>query len=179
MTDHRTPPDPALPDATRLPPATPPAVLEDRIVAALARQGQLRPTRRLAPWLVAAGALAAAVAALVLFTRDAPEAPHFLLLIAEDDRYRGPADSTEALARVREYGAWAGDLAREGRLVSAGELAPGGIAVHADGRAPADAGGVSGYFLIRAGSAAEAERLAGQSPHLRYGGTVVVRSVVH
>ena len=67
--------------------------------------------------------------------------------------------------------------------MSAGELASGGTDVRADGSAPAvidtRAGAVSGYFLVRAESLAQAERLAAESPHLKYGGTVVVRAVLH
>lgn len=163
----------------------PPPRVEDRLVASLRARGDIRTPRSRLPWLIGVGVAAAAV--LTLLLRRPPGAAgdgaQFLLLIAEDTRYTPPADSSEARARVAEYGAWAGRLAGAGQLVSAGELAAGGTDVRADGSAPAvidaRAGAVSGYFLVRAESLAQAERLAAESPHLKYGGTVVVRAVLH
>ena len=109
--------------------------------------------------------------------------PQFLLLIAEDARYTPPADSSDAQARVAEYTEWAGRLAGAGKLISAGELAYSGTDVRAEGRTASvidsQAGAVSGYFLVHAESLAQAEQLAADSPHLKYGGTVVVRPIVH
>jgi hypothetical protein len=106
-----------------------------------------------------------------------------MLLIAEDTMYTPPADSIEANARVAEYTEWAGRLAGGGHLLSAGELAYAGTDVRSSGKSASvidtRAGAISGYFLVRAESLAQAEQLAAESPHLRYGGTVVVRPIVH
>lgn len=168
----------------------PPPRVEDRLVDKLAGRGDIVEPRSLRPWLVAAG-IAAALLLAVLFLRR-PETgipastegqPQFMLLIAEDSRYTPPADSAEARARIAEYTDWAGRLAGGGHLVSAGELAYSGTDVRSGGTSPSvvdrHAGAVSGYFLVRAVSLAEAEDLAAESPHLKYGGTVVVRPIVH
>lgn len=164
----------------------PPPRVEDRLIAALRSRGDIRGRSRAPRWLAALGVAAAAVLAFVLLgrpTETVTDDAQFLLLIAEDTRYTPPADSAEARARVAEYGAWAGRLAGAGRLVSAGELAATGTDVRAEGMTPAvmdpRAGAVSGYFLVRAESLAQAEQLAAESPHLKYGGTVVVRAVLH
>ena len=190
--DPRNEPDTRLADAlSRLhPEVEPPPRVEDRLVARLVERGDIVEPRSLRPWLVAAG-IAAALLLAVLFLRR-PETvtpagtdgqPQFMLLIAEDLRYTPPADSAEANARVAEYTEWAGRLAGGGHLVSAGELAYSGTDVRTEGKSPSvidsRAGAVSGYFLVRAESLAEAENLAGESPHLKYGGTVVVRAIVH
>jgi hypothetical protein len=167
----------------------PPPRVEDRLVAQLAARGDIVEPRSLRPWLVAAG-IAAALLLAVLFLRSpepgvpAPSEgqPEFMLLIAEDTRYTPPVDSAEARARVSEYTEWAGRLAGDGHLVSAGELAYSGTDVRTEGRSPSvidtRAGAVSGYFVVRAASRTEAENLAADSPHLKYGGTVVVRPIV-
>jgi len=190
--DPRNEPDARLADALSRMHAEvePPPKVEDRLVAELAARGDIVEPRSLRPWLVAAG-IAAALLLAVLFLRK-PETgtpsstggpPEFLLLIAEDTRYTPPADSAEAHARVAEYTEWAGKLAGGGHLVSAGELAYSGTDVRAEGRSAwvidSRAGAISGYFLVRAESLAQAEQLASESPHLRYGGTVVVRPIVH
>ncbi len=161
----------------------PPPRVEDRLIAALRSRGDIRGKRRAPRWLAALGVAAAAVLAFVLLGRPTAtetDDAEFLLLIAEDTRYTPPVDAADARARVAEYGTWAGRLARAGHLVSAGELAPGGTDVRTDGTVPSSMTGVvSGYFLVRAGSRAQAEQLAAESPHLKYGGTVVVRAVLH
>lgn len=164
----------------------PPPRVEDRLITTLRSRGDIRAKARAPRWLLALGVAAAAVLAFALLRRPTPTATgdaQFLLLIAEDARYTPPADSVEARARVAEYGVWAGRLAGAGRLVSAGELAAAGTDVRAEGMTPAvvdsRAGAVSGYFLVRAESLARAEQLAAGSPHIKYGGTVVVRAVLH
>jgi hypothetical protein len=190
--DPRNEPDARLADAlSRLhAEVEPPPRVEDRLVTQLRARGDIMEPRSLRPWLVAAG-LAAALLLVVLLLRR-PETgggqmphdqPEFMLLIAEDARYTQPADSNEARARVEEYTEWAGKLAGGGHLVSAGELAYSGTDVRSDGRSPSVIdtrnGAVSGYFLVRAESLAQAEELAAESPHLKYGGTVVVRPIIH
>ena len=190
--DPRNEPDARLADAlSRLhPEVEPPPRVEDRLVAQLTARGDIAEPRSLRPWLVAAG-IAAVLLLAVTFLRQPEPGPQpvahdqsqFMLFIAEDVRYTPPSDSTEARARVAEYTEWAGRLAEGGHLVSAGELAYSGTDVRTEGRSASvidsRAGAVSGYFLVRAESLAQAEQLAAESPHLKYGGTVVVRAVVH
>ena len=168
----------------------PPPRVENRLVAELVARGDILEPRSLRPWLVAAGIAAALLLAVLFLRRPAVVTPagtdalsEFMLLIAEDARYTPPADSTEARARVAEYSEWAGKLAGGGHLIRAGELAYSGTDVRAEGKTASvidtRAGAVSGYFLVQAVSLAQAEQLAAESPHLKYGGTVVVRPIVH
>ena len=166
----------------------PPPRVEDRLVTRLRARGDLTGRRRIPFRLAVAGIAAVAAAVLVATMLRRPvgsgsQEPQFLLLIAEDARYTPPADSADALARVAEYTDWAGRLAGAGKLISAGELAYSGTDVRAEGKSPSTvdpkSGAVSGYFLVHAVSLAQAEQMAADSPHLKYGGTVVVRAVIH
>jgi len=165
----------------------PPGVVEERVVAALRGRGLLaRPAAR-RRWLMAAGY--AAVLALGLgagrLSRPAATAttqPRFLLLLYEDVGFRegGPADQQ---ARVREYGAWARGLARQGKLVSGEKLGSGGQELRPEAAAVALAparllGEPRGFFVVVAPDAAAAASIAADCPHLRHGGRVVVRPIV-
>jgi hypothetical protein len=78
-------------------------------------------------------------------------------------------------AMVAEYGAWAGELARQGKLVSAEKLAD--PVTWLPGPGAPEATSVTGFFLVRAATAAEAERIARASPHIQHGGTIELRPI--
>ena len=107
--------------------------------------------------------------------------PHFALMLYEDSGYQSPAEG-EMDQRVAEYSAWARDLAAKGDLVDGAKLSGEGVLLHRD-RPRNEAlptgteGMLAGYFLIRASSLAEAERIAAGCPHLSYGGTISIRSI--
>lgn len=129
----------------------------------------------------------------------------FLLLLHDSEATVEAQARVGVDSLVAEYAAWAGRLAEAGRLVSAEKLADDGgrwLRAAPDAEAdPADrpaivaardptgaAGGdplptgattgvVSGFFLVRAASYEEALALAGESPHLRYGGAIEVREI--
>lgn len=163
------------------------------------------PTHRRWGW--AALALAASLAAFYAGIRvsdrgagSAPPAPtpapsqaatapeRFLLLLYEDDAYRAATTPTERHARVAEYSAWAGEVHAEGTIIDGEELAPPGESRMLDGRGDTvvESGGapvgptgtLAGYFVIEATDAAAAVATARTMPHLKYGGTVVVRRVI-
>jgi hypothetical protein len=154
----------------------PPSDLESRAVAGLRVSGRLRRSRR-------SSRLWRAVAALLVFaggfalgrgaqrTDDAaPKAQYLLLLYGTQSLSRDVG-----LARVAEYSAWARAEATSGRVVGGEEL---GDDVAVFGAAAEPRGEPSGYFLIAATSHDEAEATAARCPHLRHGGTVVLRSIV-
>lgn len=166
--------------------------LEERVVAALEERGLIRaPAWRRwgAVAAVALVTLAAGFAAGRFSLPSAPapvdESPRFVLLLydtPEREASRGPELERRLAA---EYGAWAGQLGREGRFVA-------GDPIHGEGRmlrqagdrvealpAGAEAGGeiVVGYFMIRARDHAEAVEIARGCPHLKYDGGVLVRQV--
>lgn len=182
-----------------------PRELERRVVAALGAAGLLRHRPRggrFSRWGLAAAAIVGLVVGVgagsslrvpPLSPMPAPMSPMtpastgqlWLLLLYEDAGYDTPA-AADLPARVAEYSAWAGSLAERGALESAGELAPGGrlLSPRAGGpgaqtRSPAsEAGEVTGFFLLRAGSEGEAQALAEECPHLKHGGRIALRGVV-
>jgi hypothetical protein len=157
----------------------PPESSYQRLIGSLKARGLVRvrsPRRRLLGVTIG---IAAAVVAALLLARSPERGPEFLLLLEESAGFDAPATREELRNRVREYSAWARRLAREEHLVSAGELEPLGARVQASGVQPlAGAQSPTGYFLIRAATLEDAQRLAQDSPHLKYGGQVIVRPVV-
>jgi hypothetical protein len=173
----------------RVPAPTPGA--RTRFDAALWSQPLPAPTRFPPIFRYAALAASLVVAALVGFStaslRDRSSAtrvatatdsvPQFLLLLY-DEVTAGPPPAPERIAAiVAEYTAWANTLAAQGQLVSAEKLsdAPsdwlGGAVATRNGER------IGGFFLIRARDLAEARRIAGQCPHLKYGGRIELRPI--
>ena len=160
------------------------------------------PARRAWAWgaLALAAALAAFFAGTSISDRGAGRTPagseavpaatveRYLLLLYEDAAYRAPATPAEQAARVAEYAGWVADLRERGIDIQGEELAPGAESAWLDGRergvreavgAPASELGIlSGYFLVAAADADAAVAIARTTPHLRHGGTVVIRRVV-
>jgi len=158
------------------PALAPPAHLEDRVVAGLRERGWIRRGRR--RWLdaVAAVALLALGAGLgAAWSRPAADRrPAYLLLL-----YPGSAPVLDPQAEAetaRAYGAWAGRLRAEGRAISGERLGDGAETVPAAGSG-GDGAALQGFFVVSAGSAAEAAAIARVSPHVVRGGTVVVRAI--
>lgn len=160
----------------------PPAQLEDRVAQALRDRGGLGPSR---PWTLR-GTVAVAAALVLLVAgfgagrvthpADAlPAPPHYLLLL-----YEGPGfdpDGRSEAELVQEYRDWAGRLAGQGRLIEARKLA--GVE-HRLGPATvveASTQSLGGFFLVAARDDTHALEIARDSPHARYGGTIVVRPV--
>jgi hypothetical protein len=161
---------------------SPPAALEDRVVARLAGR-ELLARRTARRWLLpVAAALAGLAGGWLLRGLPAPpsaanDAPLFLLLLSEE-----PQTELSEAELVRIYSAWGREQAAQGRMAGARKLEDGGIvlAAGADGPAAAlehDAMTPTGFFLVRAASLAEAEAIARTCPHLRYGGRVTVRPI--
>lgn len=179
-------------DLTGLPrEAVPPPGLEDATVEALVARGLLRRRATRRPRAVELGlALAASV---LLFLggvavgrrgEPAPPAPaaQFALLLYEGPAYRQPAPGEEA-ERVREYGEWAGVRAEQGELVAGEKLREDpDVVIGADGSVetpppPAGAARLAGFFVIRAADAGRAIEIARSCPHVRYGGSIVIREI--
>lgn len=172
----------------------PPPWLEERVVAALplSRPRYRHASRRWMKWGWRAAAFAVAAMLFIggllvggrqpkVLSADA-EGQWYLLLVREDADFRPPAGVSRA-ALTREYGAWAKGLSRKGRLVLGERLADSGWLLKV-GRPLAELpvvearARVSGLFLIRSASEAQALALARSCPHLRYGGWVELRRVI-
>lgn len=152
----------------------PPHDLENRVTRAVrARRTVARRTQ-----LALAAMLLVALGGFVgrwwtLSSNPSAVQPRYLLLLFEGPGYDSLSSSHEA--RVAEYGNWARDLARQGRLVDAAELDP---AEQRLGPVPAGTSGghlLAGMFIVRARDEAEALAIAATCPHLKHGGGVSVR----
>ena len=174
----------------------PPAGLEDRVTRAVitgdAPPESARPGSTMSPWLT--GLIRAAAAALIFVAGAAagratvpppPASPPAPQASAYDDRppYLLTLYGNAPLARktpeelFEEYSAWARDLYDGGHLIASARLED-------DREVFGDWGWVpterlpGGFFYIRASSREEAQAIARESPHVRYGGAVELRGVV-
>jgi hypothetical protein len=163
----------------------PPPRLKARVLRTLRERGLLRHSGR--PWRMI-GAVAAALALFALglaLGRSTPSGPpdtrpQFLLLLYQ----RGADTATDTLAQVHEYVAWARSIRKVNGLVLGEEL-DGRAQLVAAEHAPAvpvpvpaeGPGALVGLFIVRAGDMDEAGRIARGNPHLRYGGSIVIRPI--
>jgi hypothetical protein len=161
----------------------PPPHLKERLLATL-RARQLiepaRPSRSFAWPLIAAAACLVVGFAGGFAVRGSPvsegSAPRYLLLLYEDSTYQDAARPAE---RAAEYSAWARSLAAEGRAISGDELAVDSQVVASPPATSRIAlGTLGGFFLIGAANEADAVAVARNSPHVKYGGTIVVRPIM-
>lgn len=175
-------------DLTRLPQEIePPGNLEARTVASLRASGALAHGPRIRPaWrstvqiaaaiaLLAGGFLAGRLSTVAPVASPDADASRYLLLLYGGDT--AADDEEEEQARVQEYATWAESLRQAGQLVGADRLAA-RVDVLGSAADPAPATSPpSGYFMVRAASRDEALAIAAACPHIRYGGTVVVRAI--
>lgn len=168
----------------------PPPALEARVSRTLVARGLLRPRGRalMRGVVAAAAAVAIFVAGYVAGGMRPDAAPaaaglaRYALFLYEDDRFETTRPEADLVA---EYRAWAVGLAERGRLDAGEKLAAEGQLLDARSDsivvAPhgvtADAGMLTGLFIIRAASEAEALAIARSCPHLRYGGRIDVRPI--
>ena len=144
------------------------------------------PTR----WLgLGAAALVLVVAGVVFYlaqrspdnVRTAVAAHEFMLLLHGEPLLRYPEEEHARI--IGEYVAWARELGDENRFVRGNELAPGGRVLQVRSgtirSTPIEdvENAVSGYFIVTASDLDEAVRIASDSPHLKYDGTVEVRQI--
>lgn len=164
---------------------SPPPELERRVIEAVRRAGGLHPAGRWnSPVRMAAAAVFFLIAGFAggAFWQSASDAPaststdRWMLLVADDAAPAAGGDT-----RAAEYGAWMRDMATRGVRITGAELAPGGRVVASLGgegtRSPLALAG--GYFIVDDVTEEEAVALAAASPHVRYGGTIVVKRLLH
>ena len=157
----------------------PPRSLHDRVERTLLASGLLESrSKRLQRYAVRAAVLVIVTGAAFAMGRvqreftDPDSLPHFLMLLYEDSTYR---DDRPVREIVNEYARWADSL-RQGQALVLGEKLD-------DARVELPAPAVSrispptGMFIVRAGNLQHATILAATSPHLRFGGRVVVHQI--
>jgi hypothetical protein len=161
---------------------TPPSALRDRVERDLRRRGMVITARpryaRLAATVLFPLLCAAAGFGAGWFSRPIASAtirhddrqPHFILLL-----YGGTDSPTDN--GVREYGDWARRVAATGADVSGEKLADeSGVLVGAPIGSSAGAD-LRGFFIVQAEDASQAQLLAVSHPHVKRGGTIVVRRI--
>lgn len=191
-----TRPDEPAPESLD-PEIDPPPALRRRVERDLRARGLLGP--RIPTWQRAAGMVAAGLLLIAggfwlgAIASGAPRgAPtvsettaedRFVLLLYEDEAFTPEADED---ALVAEYVEWAVSVAGRDigitgeKLADAGTLLEGADAAGVD--LPDEAQGsafgrLTGYFVISVENRAEALEVARTSPHLRHGGSIVVRPI--
>jgi hypothetical protein len=175
MTDRDELIPPGLRDAVAALPRErdPGAALEDRVVRALVASGEIgsgqagrqstvsrlgvRPRQGM--WISAVAATLIFAVALSLWTtrRRAPLGDPYVLFLMQDSAYQAPPPGHWP-ERVAEYARWADSLNALGKIdLEAQVTGPGPL---------------TGMFIVRAVSDADAARIARSCPHLRYGGHI-------
>ncbi len=157
----------------------PPAALEDRTVAALARAGLLGRARFQSTTALLSAAAVAILAIGFVLGRASQDpngpthsSPRYLLLL---EGGREALDAAEEARTVEAYRAWAVSLRREGRLVTGERLGAEAAAVPFE--ASTIGGDLRGFFIISAATIEEATAVAGSCPHTSRGGRVIVRPI--
>lgn len=174
----------------------PPPELEEKTVAAL-RTGDLVGPKASSAWRKPALILGAAVLAGVIFfgglfsgrqmvATSVGGSPRFALLLYG----ASTGDDVNAhAARAMEYSAWADQPHDVGRVVSSESLTAEGALLRlaatepsqeGDSAALAGPGGeeLEAYVVVSAPTIQDAVRLAREHPHLKRGGTIVVRPIL-
>ncbi len=168
----------------------PPPDLEERVVRSLQSRNLIRSARgpfagSTARKVYVAASIVALFATGLVIRRalrapeaDSSSAPRFVLLLYGD---AGATTPEIRLARVEEYRAWVGEVARGGNEISGEELAPEARVLSSGALAPRDSSagnsGPTGYFVFQARDVEEAMKIAQSCPHLRHGGSAVLRRI--
>ena len=160
----------------------PPAALKERTRAALVRGGHLSRPRRWARFAPRAAAVAALLVLAFFGGRrsvnvtvlpDDEGDRRWLLLVMDD-----PARPESAPGPTNEdYVRWSDELRAEGRFVVAEPLERTAAVVGGGERLAERAASVTGFFLVRASDESEAIGIARGSPHVRFGGGIVIRPI--
>jgi hypothetical protein len=177
--------------------------MEERVVAALIANGSIRAAGSGSTgsgWLRGSSLLAASLAMLLVgylvgragapepvssSTVKTAEASKFMLLLYEPEADHLRPDPDQLENQANEYRAWGNGLGEKGLLVAGEPLriggrmlqqAEGGVVQAASHPVPAELI-LGGYFMIYADTLEEAVKIAEESPHLRYNGTIIVRQI--
>ena len=150
------------------------------------------PSRHARIWRWSAIAAAVLVAAILGYARGtatrgqeapraaasaAPRGGTYLLLLHVRTAAGAATRPADEARIVAEYSRWARGLSAAGKLVVAEKLADRPAEMLGAGAPPDDGDRIGGFFLIRAASFEEAQRIANDCPHLQYGGRVELRAI--
>ena len=162
--------------------AKPSPALQRRVEDTLRQRGHLSGAR--SSWRTFGLAASLLVAAGLGFGagRLTPSSPshdgrQYLLLLREDSSYR---DDRPIADIVREYGRWADSLRTQDLLIAAEKLGDEEVSVMSPTASVVpqlQESPTTGFFLVRAVNLEAARAIAAGSPHVKYGGRIVVRSI--
>lgn len=112
--------------------------------------------------------------------------PRYMLFLHEDLGQFDQRSQDEMMRIIEEYSDWAEKLRNAGRLAGGEKLSEdAGRVLRPSGKSVSVTDGpyaegkeiVGGYFMVVASDYDEACKLAGECPHLKYGGRIEVRKV--
>lgn len=108
--------------------------------------------------------------------------PKFMLLLFDNPSDYAGFTPDQMQQVVKDYGAWAQEMGKAGKLVSGDKLADEGGKVITqagvtDGPFAESKEVLGGYFIVNAESYGEAVELARNSPHVKYGASTHVRQI--
>ena len=167
----------------------PPPALEDRIVAALQDEGLVNKTKtktmnQFLKYTIGIAASIALFFAANYMGRQTSASieidPQYgYMMILKEDAQFVPGDPMEMF---EEYAAWMEGLFEKGVQITGQELKDTAWEVNAQGTktlgSEADTR-VTGYFIIQADSEEEALAVVRDNPHLKYGGTIELKSYMN
>jgi hypothetical protein len=160
----------------------PPPELRDRITSSLLTSGLLEPHHVRIRRTVMRGVVFVAVFVIAFvagrfqISGARPGGPEFLILLYEDSMYRDERPVREIVA---EYGGWADSLRRVESLVIGEKLSTDRVQLATTAGSAGVMQHPTGLFIVRAASLEAATGIARSSPHLKYGGTVLVHRIDH
>ncbi len=161
--------------------AQPPKELEQKIIKNLHHEGLLdrKPRRNTLPWAVSIAASIAFIAGIFFEKINSKEAIQinpekgYMLILHQDDNFH-PNDPTEMF---EEYSRWTNKTKEAGFKITGQELKNKTIIVDKDGVSLINTSQItSGYFILEAASIEQALGIAKENPHVKYGGTIEVKS---
>ena len=144
--------------------SAPPPELRMQVAAQLRDARLLRSRRRPAVAIAAIVAAIALAATFFMLRGPSPTKANYILLLYESEHFQG--------GNRAEYSRWAQQMRPS---IVGGEELDSKTLLAVTGAPPQQP---AGYFLIAAPDDATAERVARECPHLRHGGTVVLKRII-
>ncbi|UII32035.1 hypothetical protein LVD17_27505 [Fulvivirga ulvae] len=160
-------------------PVQPDIQLEDRVVNALKKEKLISTNSVWKGWTLKIAASITLLAAGIIIGKiiyspmETQSQFNYMLVLYEDNRFT-PSDPEEMFM---EYSKWMTGIQEQGVTIDGQEMKPSSLFLEPDGsQVTTDSKRrVGGYFVINAGSLDQAMKIARDSPHLKYGGSIEVK----
>jgi|GEM_PF-1286002 len=164
----------------------PPGSLEGKIVSQLYGEELIQNNKLKKRYMRTILAIAAAVLIFIggiYVERESSVSPvsinperGYMLILYEDQNFRAGDPATMA----KEYGQWMQNTFARGVKITGQELDQRATVVGNGGQVtrmePCNEGKITGYFILEASSLEDALVVAKDNPHIKYGGTIAVKS---